>query len=106
VGSTANDQICDVIVSLSNGHYVVLSPNWDNGATTDSGAVTWGDGHGGTVGPITADNSVRGSAAGGGPLMNFDYDYTHNQLVVGRRADNIVTLFRPVYQVYLPLVRK
>jgi hypothetical protein len=39
-------------------------------------------------------------------VLNFDYDYTNNQLVVGRRADNIVTLFRAIHLVYLPVVRK
>src|SRR5262249_25941184 len=29
---------------LSNGNYVVTSPQWDNGAAADAGAVTWGSG--------------------------------------------------------------
>ena len=111
VGSQANDQVGYDVTALSNGNYVVRSPNWDNGAVSDAGAVTWGNGYGGTVGPITASNSVRGSAAGGGPSMNFGYDYTNDQLVVGRPADNIVTLLPSLYRglyypVYLPLVRK
>jgi hypothetical protein len=27
-------------ILLTNGNYVVLSPNWDNGAVLDAGAVT------------------------------------------------------------------
>jgi hypothetical protein len=110
VGSRANDQVGsgsvgDGITALSNGHYVVFSPDWDNGAVADAGAVTLGDGHGGTVGPITAYNSARGSAAGGGVSLRFAYDYTYDQLVVGRPADNIVTLFRALhYRVYLPVM--
>jgi hypothetical protein len=39
--------------------------------------------------------------------MVFDYDYTNDQLVVGRPADNIVTLFKPPsYGAFLPLVLK
>jgi len=71
---------------------------------TDAGAVTWGNGTSGVTGTVTAGNSVRGTAVGGGPLMVSAYDYTNDQLVVGRPADNIVTLFRPFYKVFLPLV--
>jgi hypothetical protein len=108
VGSTANDGVGSFgVTALDNGNYVVESPSWDNGPAIDAGAVTFGDGRGTTTGPITADNSVRGSAAHSGQYLKFDYDYIHNQMVVGRPADNIVTLFRVItYQVYLPLVRK
>ncbi len=99
VGSTVDDMVgygsssLYGVTELSNGTYVIYTPLWNNGVVTDTGAVTWGNGHGGTIGPITADNSVRGSTVGGGWSLNFGYDYTHNQLVVGRPADNIVTLF-------------
>ena len=60
-----------------------------NGATADAGAVTWGSG-----------------PTGGG--MVWAHDYVNDQLVVGRRADNIVTLFRftPIPTVFLPVVLK
>ncbi len=114
VGNTVDDRIGwedysgkGGVTGLSNGNYVVHSPLWNNDMATIVGAVTLGDGQSGTVGLITADNSVRGSTAGGGWNLNFDYDYTHHQLVVGRPADNIVTLLRSIsYQVYLPLVIK
>lgn len=42
VGSTANDQVGNGgITPLSNGHYIVRSTNWDNGAAFDAGAITW-----------------------------------------------------------------
>jgi len=104
VGSMANDHVGDYVTVLSNGNYVVNSYDWDNGATANAGAVTWGDGYGDTRGAISAENSVRGTAADGGYSLVFDYDYTHHQLVVGRPADNIVTLFRPIHPVYLPVV--
>ena len=45
VGSTANDAVgFDGVTVLSNGNYVVRSPDWNNGATTDAGAATWGSG--------------------------------------------------------------
>ena len=78
VGSTINDQIGGVIVALSNGNYVVSSTNWDNGAITNAGAATWGNGLGGTVGTISAANSLVGSTAGDGvgavtALFNGNY---------------------------------
>ncbi len=105
VGNKTDDYV-GWIAALSNGDYVVQSPDWDNGSTVDAGAVTLGNGHGGTVGLITADNSVLGQVTNGGLEMIFDYDYLNKQLVVGQPADNIVTLFRTTTSVYLPLVRK
>ncbi len=96
VGSTADDRVGYYgATALSSGNYVVSSPYWDNGAIADAGAVTWGDGGTGIFGPITSENSVRGTATGGGEYMNFGYDDVNVQLVVGRPYDNIVTLFRP-----------
>jgi len=107
VGSTAYDQVGSLVGpgpnvvmvnsvdGLANGNYVVLSPDWDNGSVADAGAVTWGDGATGTRGPITAENSVRGEAAGGGLHMFYKYDPYNEQLAVSRPADNTVILFRP-----------
>jgi filamentous hemagglutinin family protein len=62
VGSTANDGNASRVINLSNANYVVSSPYWDNGAATDAGAVTWGNGLGGTVGIISSANSLTGSS--------------------------------------------
>jgi hypothetical protein len=105
VGSTAGDQVGYLnVVPLSNGNYVVRTPDWDNGGAVDAGAVTWGNGDTGTSGAITVENSVCGTTAGGGSSMVWAYDDTNVQLVVGRPADNIVTLFDVSYRVYLPLI--
>ncbi|MBL9160907.1 MAG: SUMF1/EgtB/PvdO family nonheme iron enzyme [Verrucomicrobiales bacterium] len=64
VGSTANDQVgLSGVTALSNGNYVVLSPNWDNGAVANAGAVTWGNGTSGVSGVISSSNSLVGSTA-------------------------------------------
>ena len=49
---------------LADGNYVVVSPTWENGAVTDAGAVTFGDGTVGTVGFVSAANSLVGTFAG------------------------------------------
>ena len=95
-GSTDGDNLGDYsgVTALSNGNYVVKSSNWHNGAATQVGAVTLGEGIVGSTGPVSAANSVLGTAADGGGSMNFVFDDVNQQLVVGRPADNIVTLFR------------
>ncbi len=65
LGSLPNDRIGSLVTALSNGHYVVGSPNWNNGR----GAVTWGNGEAsGTrlIGEISADNSLIGSSGNDG----------------------------------------
>jgi hypothetical protein len=64
VGSTASDKVGDTsVTALTNGNYVVVSRYWNNGAVTDAGAATWGNGAGGTVGAVSATNSLVGSKA-------------------------------------------
>lgn len=81
IGDVANDHVGGRIVALlgsaAAGEYVVASPGW-HGAL---GAATWGSASGsGTVGVVSAANSVVGSTAGdavssGGltPLTNGNY---------------------------------
>ena len=59
VGSLDNGSVSGIKV-LSNGNYVVASPNWDNGAVTNSGAVTFGSGLTGVSGVISRTNSAIG----------------------------------------------
>jgi len=69
IGTTKNDYIgsddaaSNNVKALSNGNYVICSRYWDNGTTADVGAVTWGNGAGGTVGTVMATNSLTGSLA-------------------------------------------
>ena len=105
VGSSAGDQVSLAVSVASNaffwngvwglpdGNYVVHSAIWDNGAATNAGAVTWCSGVAGCAGAITGDNSVMGAATNGGASLTFAYDSANDQLVVGRPADNRVTLF-------------
>jgi hypothetical protein len=63
-GSSASDQVGSSVIALSNGNYVVASPFWNNGgATTQTGAVTWGDGTAGTIGAVSSNNSWVGTNA-------------------------------------------
>ncbi len=64
VGAKKDDKVGGEVTALSNGNFVVVSAKWDNGTTTDAGAVTWGNGVSGTMGTISAANSLIGSATG------------------------------------------
>ena len=66
IGSTPNDGISGPMpaLALADGNYVVISPNWDNGAATDAGALTPCSGLSGCTGTVSATNSLVGSTAG------------------------------------------
>ena len=81
VGSTTNDQIGGAVAfggvkDLSNGNHVISSSKWDNGSTTDAGAVTWVDGSTGLTldgnNTINAQNSILGTSASSSPGRSFD----------------------------------
>ena len=59
------------VVALSNGNYVVVSNYWDNGASSNVGAATCGEGRGGSTGPVTTLNSIVGNSAGAGVTPNM-----------------------------------
>jgi Repeat of unknown function (DUF5650)/Secretion system C-terminal sorting domain len=63
IGSKASDQVGGV-TALSNGHYVVVSPLWNNGTIVDAGAATWANGTTGISGTISSSNSLVGSVSG------------------------------------------
>ncbi len=66
VGSTDGDHVgSGGVTALINGNYVVSSPNWQI-SNYGAGAVTWGNGFGGTVGPVSASNSLVGEVNQGG----------------------------------------
>lgn len=64
VGGSGGDQIgISPVTVLANGNYVVASWSWSNGALSNAGAVTFGSGTTGVVGPVTAVNSLVGGSA-------------------------------------------
>lgn len=71
VGTSADDRVGDAgiaaisgVTALRNGHYVVRSPFWDNGAIADVGAVTWANGSTRRSEAVAPGNSLIGSASG------------------------------------------
>ncbi len=81
VGSHANDNVgSNGIATLSNGNYVISSPNWDNGLIVNAGAATWGNGTTAISGTISSTNSLVGTTAGdfvsGGQVSSNLFDTT------------------------------
>lgn len=75
VGASKNDAVGSIVTALTNGNYVVATTSWDNGATADAGAVTFGDGTTGVRGLINSLNSAIGAVAN----TNLAYLFTDNQ---------------------------
>ncbi len=81
-GSTAFDLVGNFGVTvLTNGNYVVRSPNWDNGGTVNVGAATWCSGMTGCTGAVSTANSLHGSTA---------FDNVGNQGVTALTSGNYV----------------
>lgn len=88
VGAVASDELGSYgAVAFSDGNYAINSPAWNS----DRGAITIGNGAFRQAGVIQASNSVTGTNKYYQTLP-FAYDPTRHQLVVGRPADNIVSL--------------
>lgn len=78
---------------FTDGAFVVWSPLADHGGLADVGAITLVTGDTPQVqGRLNAYNSVFGGVAGGGRTMTHDYDITSRRLVVGRPAENRVSV--------------
>ncbi|MFO1006697.1 MAG: hypothetical protein U0929_12125 [Planctomycetaceae bacterium] len=60
IGTQSGDQVGRFVTALVNGHYVVGSPEWDNGIIMNAGAATWGDGTTGVTGEVSSLNSLVG----------------------------------------------
>ena len=81
VGSHVADRVSGGgVEALTNGNYVVSSPNWSTAVASNVGAATLGFGDGSTFGPVTSTNSWLGtktndfvSAGGVTPLTNGNY---------------------------------
>lgn len=83
VGSTVGDNVGDTISILDSGNYVVLSTNWDDGATADVGAVTWADSSTGLTGVVSSANSLIGSTSGDRIGISGVYSVGTGKMVIG-----------------------
>ena len=61
IGSNTGDNVGQTVVELTNGHYVIVSYNWNNGATARAGAITWCNGTTGRTGIVGSSNSLIGN---------------------------------------------
>lgn len=94
VGSAPNDLVGYELTTLSNGNYAVRSPDWNNGAIVDAGAITLALADGSVTGPLTNTHSALGLVSDAGFTQVFGYDAQRNQLAAGQPASNRVVLQR------------
>jgi hypothetical protein len=64
VGSTTGAWVGHTITALTNGNYVVCSPEWYIAGKSYSGAVTWVNGSTGITGVVSSSNSLVGLSYG------------------------------------------
>ncbi|OWK47467.1 beta strand repeat-containing protein [Fimbriiglobus ruber] len=64
VGDAPGDSVGGGVTALTNGNYVVASPDWANGSASSAGAVTFGNGTTGVIGVVNSMNSLVGSTTG------------------------------------------
>ena len=95
VGTSPHDRVGEQF-SLSNDHYVVMSPHYDNGSITDAGAVTFASNTSGITGVITNCNSISGETANNGWQLAISYSDVPPYLIVGRAVHNVVRILQPV----------
>lgn len=60
VGNNAGDRVGVDVRALTNGNYVVMSPNWDSPFFVDAGAATFGNGTSGISGFVNTFNTLFG----------------------------------------------
>jgi hypothetical protein len=61
VGTLVEDAV-GTVTAFGNGNYVVTSDFWTDSTGTPVGATTWGDGDAGTIGVVSAANSLVGTS--------------------------------------------
>ncbi len=101
VGTYDNDQLghfgyeYNAVKILSNGTIIIPSTNWNK----YKGAITIGNISSGIIGEVNSCNSVIATNVNS-EYLNFDYNAKYDYVLVGRRYDNIVSIFN---QTNIPL---
>ncbi|KIQ03817.1 hypothetical protein RU07_07435 [Agrobacterium tumefaciens] len=92
IGSRSNDAVGGSgVYALSNGNYVVSSNTWDNGATADVGALTWGNGSMSTSDFVGASNSLVGQSMG--DQLSYDEENSSAGIFIGRTVNDITHVY-------------
>ena len=65
VGASQSDNIgSGGVINLANGNYIIKSPNWHVGVSSNAGAVTWANGNAPVTGTVGSAYSLVGSSGG------------------------------------------
>ena len=98
IGATASDFIGGDIVGnagkifrFSNGNYAITSGFWDNGATVNAGATTWGNASVPLTGFINSCNSI----IGGNNVTPVIHLPDQNLMIAGFATANKIVVYNP-----------
>ena len=95
IGSKAYDRIGNGgVIPLSNGTYLILSINYDNGYIPDAGAVSWCSIDSGCTGQINDTNSITGKIAYASKTLTGELNLPAGWLIVAQPKGNLVSLFK------------
>jgi len=94
IGNVADDQVSlRGFIELTDGFYLMFSPNWDNGALANAGAVTLLRGDAPVSAIINLGNSVIGTVANQGNFsLVYDFNSSSATLAVGQPFSNRVSV--------------
>jgi hypothetical protein len=82
------------VQTFADGNFAIFTPNCTGGTVAYAGCVTLANDEAPLTGNIHDSNSVFGATSIAGTQLVYGYDLSHHQLVVGRPADNIVSLLK------------
>ncbi len=92
VGTQPYDLVGANLLALPDNNYLVRSIYWANGSVREAGALTLGNGDGGTVGLITGCNSLLGSTTHAGSPLFYAYRASTGTLLGGLPTENKIQL--------------
>jgi len=105
VGSVATDHVgqSGILELTGTGDFLALSPFWNNGATTQVGAVTWSSGTSPTVGAVSSSNSLVGTYAND-RIGEMEYNvYNGNNTPIDYQYSSVTALSNGNYVVSSPM---
>ncbi len=88
VGTSIGDVVgSGGIVELSNGNYLVFSPQWDKWDAYNAGAVTWGSGTAGVSGIVGGYNSIVGGSSNA-LTTQYQIDSVNSRIIFAMPSDS------------------
>ncbi len=94
LGAQAEDLVGDYVALYEESNYIAVNWSWNDGSIQHAGAITWCSGErGGCKGEVAdVQNRVSGKVDSSVKELSPEYDPVNEQLIVGRPAENMLTV--------------